>query len=368
METDLDLEPDSPIQGKRAPVEGQPASVPIVIPAVCVYSPVPIKDCCHSVLTEVPPTASVVIGHLVGVHSRQYLRFLVDAYSDWNHVDPSFGDSDQRLRASTIFPPGALEHPVLWRNISRYTLDPDVGLGPCTGKEQLAAAWAVMRATDHLCLDQAQALTWCVGQPGSHAGTSRFGGPPQKPCFLNFGAIAACRLSEQGIWTAVLSLDRYRAQGTEEILSWRRDVMAASVHLSPVYAYPYYRSELRTQQAVNVEFGLQSTRSDISESLREAVGAVREWLQRARGARTALVVCLGTGLLPPPDSRPFDQSALFVSDQDYEQFGREVASAGADQYLLLGDALTERQWPPCYQQFTEGLAGALASGRSRAAK
>src|SRR5690606_4986811 len=74
-----------------------------------------------------------------------------------------------------------------------------------------------------------------IRPPGHHAERSLFGGF----CYFNNAAIAAERLSHFGK-VAILDVDYHHGNGQQEIFWTRADVLTASIHGSPEFAYPYF--------------------------------------------------------------------------------------------------------------------------------
>lgn len=72
--------------------------------------------------------------------------------------------------------------------------------------------------------------------PGHHAAHDKFGGC----CYLNNAAIAANWLAQQGQRIAILDIDYYHGNGTQDIFYGRSDVIFCSIHADPLNTYPYY--------------------------------------------------------------------------------------------------------------------------------
>ncbi|KAA3662886.1 MAG: histone deacetylase family protein [Chloroflexi bacterium] len=72
--------------------------------------------------------------------------------------------------------------------------------------------------------------------PGHHASHNKFGGC----CYLNNAAIAANWLAQQGQRVAILDIDCFHGNGTQDIFYGRSDVLFCSIHADPLRTYPYY--------------------------------------------------------------------------------------------------------------------------------
>ncbi len=102
-----------------------------------------------------------------------------------------------------------------------------------------AAYWSVQTALSAAALvsvgNEHIAYALCR-PPGHHAGSAFFGGGS----YLNNAAIVANWLIQQGRRVAILDLDYYHGNGTQNIFYKRSDVLVCSLHADPFYEYPHY--------------------------------------------------------------------------------------------------------------------------------
>ena len=105
-------------------------------------------------------------------------------------------------------------------------------------------SWPAARASANVALTAAElvaqgarsAFALCR-PPGHHAALDMYGGF----CFLNNAAIAAQYLRDHGAArVAVLDVDFHHGNGTQDIFYAREDVLFASIHGDPRFAFPHF--------------------------------------------------------------------------------------------------------------------------------
>ena len=87
--------------------------------------------------------------------------------------------------------------------------------------------------------------------PGHHASYDRYAGY----CYLNNGSICAKSMLYNNELKynkiAILDLDYHAGDGTEEIFKYDDNVLTISIHINPLYDYPFYSSFDTTSNSIN---------------------------------------------------------------------------------------------------------------------
>jgi acetoin utilization deacetylase AcuC-like enzyme len=154
-----------------------------------------------------------------------------------------------------------------------------------------------------------------VRPPGHHAERRAFGGF----CYFNSAAIAAEYLSRHGK-TAILDIDYHHGNGQQNIFYERADVMTASIHAHPSFAYPYF-SGFKDEKGIgpgkgyNANFPLPEhvDGKRYREILAEALGRVANFRPRF------LVLALGLDMAKGDPTGTWSLSA-----KDFEANGRMI--------------------------------------------
>jgi len=158
-----------------------------------------------------------------------------------------------------------------------------------------------------------------IRPPGHHAERRVFGGF----CYFNSAAIAANYLSAYGK-VAVLDIDYHHGNGTQDIFYERSDVMTASLHGHPRFAYPYFSGfederGSGSGQGYNVNVPLPE-HCDF-HGYREALNAVLKRIARFRPY--VLVVSLGLDIAKGDPTGSWNLQA-----RDFELVGHLIGSLG----------------------------------------
>ncbi|MBE0617060.1 MAG: histone deacetylase family protein [Proteobacteria bacterium] len=146
-----------------------------------------------------------------------------------------------------------------------------------------------------------------VRPPGHHAERRAFGGF----CYFNSSAVAAHYLSRYGK-VAVLDVDYHHGNGTQTIFYERADVLTASLHGHPRFAYPYFAGFADEKGAgpgegfnINVPLAEHLTPEEYRDALTEVLKRIRRFAPRF------LVVALG---LDPAKGDPTGTWSLLARD------------------------------------------------------
>ncbi len=146
-----------------------------------------------------------------------------------------------------------------------------------------------------------------VRPPGHHAERRAFGGF----CYFNSSAVAAHYLSRHGK-VAVLDVDYHHGNGTQSIFYERADVLTASIHGHPRFAYPYFAGFADEKGAgpgegfnLNVPLPEHLTPEQYRDALADVLKRIRRFAPRF------LVLALG---LDPAKGDPTGTWSLLARD------------------------------------------------------
>jgi acetoin utilization deacetylase AcuC-like enzyme len=191
----------------------------------------------------------------------------------------------------------------------------------------LRGTWDAARAGVNTTLSAAHAIkngeraAFALARPpGHHASADLFGGY----CYLNNIAIAAQWLLDQGMRPAILDVDYHHGNGTQTIFYRRSDVLFASIHADPSFAYPHFlgfadeRGEGIGEEAnINYPLPMFTDWNSYSVALDNALARVTKF-----GA-DVLLVSLGL------DTFEHDPISKFkLRAEDYLRMGERIAAFG----------------------------------------
>ncbi len=252
------------------------------------------------------------------VHDPAFVQFLSDAYGQWRAMYPK--DTSDAL--PSVWPGRGLR--------TRKDGDIEAKLGSYafdTATPITKGSWEAAHAGVNVALGAAQAIhqgetsAFALSRPpGHHAGADLFGGY----CYLNNVAIAAQWFSDEGLRPAILDVDYHHGNGTQSIFYDRPDVLFASIHASPEFAYPHFlgfADECGQGAGENANLNLPLAKgtewSGYREALDSALGRVRDF-----GA-DVLLVSLG---LDTFEGDPICE--LGLKTPDYLRMGEALAGLG----------------------------------------
>jgi acetoin utilization deacetylase AcuC-like enzyme/GNAT superfamily N-acetyltransferase len=218
-----------------------------------------------------------------------------------------------------------------------------------------AKAWpAARRAVDcaltaaRTLIDGGQLAYALVRPPGHHAERRVFGGF----CYLNSAAVAAHDLSRYAR-VAVLDLDYHHGNGTQDIFYERSDVLTASIHGHPRFAYPYFSGfadELGAGPGEGFNLNVPLPEHVDGPRYREALGHVLRRI--ARFDPRFLVVALGL------DTARDDPTGTWsLQPDDFREIGHAIGALGRAVLVVQEGGYNARNLGPCARSFVEGLWG-----------
>ncbi len=177
-------------------------------------------------------------GPVLAVHDAAYVDFLQTCWTRWRVEQgdhPAFPTAWPLDRLGQA-PPRGLEGELGW-----YCFDSGTAIGPGTWEAALASAHSAATAAMRVSAGATEGLVGAAfalcRPPGHHAAAAMMGGY----CYFNNAAIAAQTLRHGGAAkVAVVDVDFHHGNGTQAIFWTRADVLVASLHADPSYAFPYY--------------------------------------------------------------------------------------------------------------------------------
>ncbi len=196
-------------------------------------------------------------------------------------------------------------------------------------------SWPAARASANVALSAAalvqggerSAFALCR-PPGHHAAFDMYGGY----CFLNNAAIATQYLRDNGAArVAILDVDFHHGNGTQDIFYSRDDVLFASIHGDPRFAFPHFLGYAdETGAGAGLGFTLNyplpegTAAGPWFEALEDALGRI------ARFGAEVLVVSLG---LDAFENDPI--SGFRLTSDDFSRLGARLARAGLPTVFVL---------------------------------
>ncbi len=185
-----------------------------------------------------------------------------------------------------------------------------------------------------------------VRPPGHHAERRVFGGF----CYFNSAAVAAHYLCRHGR-VAVLDVDYHHGNGTQNIFYERPDVLTASLHGHPRFAYPYFSGfadERGTGPGEGYNLNVPLAEHISCEEYREALSDVLKRIRRF--APRFLVLALG---LDPAKGDP--TGTWEFTARDFAANGRMIGTVGVPTLVVQEGGYRTRSLGSNARNFFEGL-------------
>lgn len=269
---------------------------------------------------------------LAQVHDAAYLRFLQNAWQWWldaGYTQPAMPSVVPARRMQQREP----EH--IDGKLGYYAMAIETAITDGTWPAALSSASCAYSAAEHLSAGDTSSFALCR-PPGHHAGIDLYGGY----CFLNNAAIAAQHLLNKGAnRVAILDVDFHHGNGTQDIFYQRNDVLFASLHGDPVYAFPHFLgySDEKGENAghgYNINYPLPEgcNYEQWSQALADSLKKIERY------APDALVVSLGV------DTFENDPISFFkLRSADFSHYGDTLASLNTPTVFIMegGYAVSE---------------------------
>jgi acetoin utilization deacetylase AcuC-like enzyme len=285
---------------------------------------------------------------ILRVHDDAFVRFLTGAYDEWrkeywrDSADampsawPARGLRDRR--------DGDIE-----ARLGSYCFDTATPIGKGTWEAARAGVDVALSAAKAVAEGERAAFA-LTRPPGHHASRDVFGGY----CYLNNVAIAAQWLAGKRLRPAILDVDYHHGNGTQSIFYARPDVLFASIHADPAFAYPHYlgfadeRGEGAGEEAnLNLPLPRQTDWRGYVPALDAALGRLRDF------GPDVLLVSLG---LDTFEADPICQFKLKA--EDYLRMGEAVARLGKPTLFVFEGGYNLDALATITCNVLEGFAGA----------
>lgn len=264
------------------------------------------------------------LGPIRRVHSEGFLRFLQNAWADWQAIGRShdmlpIAWPTRRLRQ--------VEPTDIDGRLGYYSFDAGAPITAGTWQAILSSANVALTGQAELAKGARGVFSLCR-PPGHHAAADYMGGY----CYLNNAAIAVQALLDLGAKrVAVLDVDYHHGNGTQDIFYDRADVLFTSIHGDPRFEYPYFlgfADEKGTGVGAGFNFNYPlaagSDWSVWSLALADACRQIHEY------APDALVVSLGV------DTFKADPISQFKLDSpDYLRMGEVIGKLGLQTLFVM---------------------------------
>jgi len=248
------------------------------------------------------------------VHDRGFLKFLANAWSEWQAA----GYRGEII--PTGFPARSLQQLCpkhIDGKVGYYTHSVETCITAGTWEAARASASVALTAQKLISKGDRSAFALCR-PPGHHAHDDLYGGY----CFLNNAAIATQAFRDAGAdRVAILDVDFHHGNGTQDIFYDRSDVLFCSLHGEPETAYPYflgYRDETGAGkgEGFNLNYPMPAGTSyeRWKKALNHACGKIRSYTP------DVLVVSLGV------DTYEHDPISYFkLKSADFRDYGARIA-------------------------------------------
>ncbi len=229
-----------------------------------------------------------------------------------------------------------------------YCFDSRTVIKKETIKAALNAGTATMKAAEELLNSQDMHILALVRPPGHHAGKDFYGGYS----FINNAAIAADILTKLGK-VAILDIDYFHGNGTQDIFYNSSRVFTISIHRSPEQEFPYYWGYMSEKgrgkgEGWNVNIPLDGIVD--GKKYLKIVEKVIKLIEKA--GTKALVVSFGTNI-----HRDDSQGTFEVDTEDFRRIGAMVSSLGIKVLTVLEGGHDPRVLKDSLLAYMEGLYG-----------
>jgi acetoin utilization deacetylase AcuC-like enzyme len=256
---------------------------------------------------------------LLRVHSREYLKLLRDAHSEWLAAGR---DGDAFPYTFPIVGRRPLRLSRIDARLGQHSFDTSTPIGPGTWD---ACYWSAQTALAGLAavLGGERSAFAFTRPPGHHAGRDYLGGYS----YLNHAAICAEEALAAGKRrVAILDVDYHHGNGTQDIFADRNDVFFASIHADPSTDYPFFWGHADESKAnvLNLPLPRGTGWTTYAPALTQAI----DWLQSREP--DLLIVSYGA------DTHEADPISYFgLKTSDYPAMARRIASMNLPTLILM---------------------------------
>lgn len=255
---------------------------------------------------------------ILAVHSTPYIDFLRTAHARWLE---SGRDGDAFPYTFPVVGRRNLELSRIDALLGRHSFDTSTPIAEGTWD---AAYWSAQTALAALEAvlggETAFALT---RPPGHHAGADYLGGYS----YLNTPAICAeAALAAGKRKIAILDVDYHHGNGTQDIVTGRKDILFASIHADPATDYPFFWGH--ADESIGNILNLPLPRGAGWNEYRPALTRTLDWIERHEPE--LLIISYGA------DTHEADPISHFkLKTDDYAPMARRIASLGLPALILM---------------------------------
>ncbi len=265
-------------------------------------------------LGEIADPRDFGLRSVLRIHDEAYVAFLREAWSEWRAAGhkgeaiPSCWPARRMVQKPPLDIEGKLGY---------YAMANETSISPGTWEAALAGADVALTGAAVLTEGAGGAFALCR-PPGHHAAADLYGGY----CFFNNAALAAQYLLDEGAARiAIVDVDFHHGNGTQDIFYRRGDVLYASLHGDPRYAFPHFLGYADERgegngQGCNFNYPMRPGTEfpQWREALACALGRVRDY------SPDALVVSLGV------DTFAGDPISFFrLAGDDFTVMGADIS-------------------------------------------
>ncbi len=265
----------------------------------------------------------------LGTHNELMIDFLAKCYDSWvEHKiaclsDDTFGNETNGLIPYNITTNYVNHKQIVqsleyFRQIGLWCTDQITPIFANTWNQVLSSASNGYVVPQYI--KQGFNRIYCLNiNPGHHAASSRYGGY----CYLNNGAICAQSLlndPELGYSkVAILDLDYHAGDGTAQIFQYNSNVLTISIHINPLYDYPYYSGhpEENTQTNYNFVFEPGCNLMQYLELINASMEKIKDF------SPNALIIAFG-GDTYKNDLDAIEINRTQIDIADYKKIGQNI--------------------------------------------
>ncbi len=289
------------------------------------YAEVPARAESIAALFDCQPARDFGMAPLEAVHAPEYLKFLQDAWTDWQQTGR---DGDAIPYAFPVRRRRTLSLERIDARMGRHAFDTATPIARDTWKSAYWSAQTALTALEELLTGTQPASFALCRPPGHHSGHDYMGGY----CYLNSAAIAARRAISSGVKrVAILDVDYHHGNGTQDIFYESTEVFFASIHADPSTDYPFYwghADECGAGEGQGTTLNVPLPRGTQWNAYRDALAGVVETLSAWKPE--LVVVSFGA------DTFAGDPiSEFLLRTEDYEQMAQIIATIGVPILVVM---------------------------------
>jgi acetoin utilization deacetylase AcuC-like enzyme len=271
------------------------------------------------------------------VHSSDMIDFLSNCYESYSNYlitspnDDTFGnlfDGIVPYNITNSFDKKRISKLEYFRQIGFYCNDLITPIFSNTFAQVLSYASNGFVVPDYI--KQGHNLIYCANiNPGHHAQNNKYGGY----CYLNNGSICTKSLLDDIDLNykkiAILDLDYHAGDGTAQIFESDPNVLTISIHINPLYDYPFYAGyqEENTASNINLTFEPECNISQYLDLIRISMEKINQF------DPDALIIAFG-GDTYKNDLDALEPNRTQIDIQDYKKISSQIYSSWINESKL----------------------------------